>query len=67
MKRMSRQNAIGLLDFYNSDLFICLMPSSHRPTRRDATMRCHSGLVVSASDCGVRGPRFDSHRGRLCL
>jgi len=26
-----------------------------------------SGLVVSASDCGVRGPRFESHRGRLCL
>ena len=26
-----------------------------------------SGLVASASDCGVRGPRFESHRGRLCL
>ena len=26
-----------------------------------------SGLVVIASNCGVRGPRFDSHRGRLCL
>ena len=26
-----------------------------------------SGRVVSASDCGVRGPRFESHRGRLCL
>ena len=25
-----------------------------------------SGLVVSASDCGVRGPRFESHRGRFC-
>ena len=24
-------------------------------------------IVVSASDCGVRGPRFESHRGRLCL
>ena len=23
--------------------------------------------MVSASDCSVRGPRFDSHRGRLCL
>jgi len=23
--------------------------------------------VVSASDCGVRGSRFESHRGRLCL
>ena len=34
--------------------------------------RCHvpvgrSGLVVSASDCGVRGPRFESYRGRLWL
>jgi len=28
--------------------------------------RCN-GLVVSASDCGVRGPRFESHRGRMCL
>jgi len=26
-----------------------------------------SGLVVSASDCGVRGPQFQSHHGRLCL
>ena len=26
-----------------------------------------SGLEVSASDCGVKGPRFESHRGRLCL
>ena len=25
------------------------------------------GLVVSAPDCGVRGPRFESHRGRLRL
>ena len=28
---------------------------------------CRSGLVVSASDCGVKGPRFESHRGLLCL
>jgi len=26
-----------------------------------------SSRVVSASDCGVRRPRFESHRGRLCL
>ena len=26
-----------------------------------------SGLVVSASDWGVKGLRFKSHRGRLCL
>ena len=26
-----------------------------------------SGPLVSASDCGVRGPRFESHWGRLCL
>jgi len=25
------------------------------------------GRVVSASDCGVRGPGFESHRGGLCL
>jgi len=27
----------------------------------------HSSRAVSASDCGVRGPGFESHRGRLCL
>ena len=26
-----------------------------------------SSRVVSASDCGVKGPRFESRRGRLCL
>ena len=26
-----------------------------------------SGLVVSASKCGVKGPAFEFHRGRLCL
>jgi len=26
-----------------------------------------SRVVSAASDCGVRGPRFESHRGRLCL
>jgi len=26
-----------------------------------------SDLVVSASDCGVREPRFESHLGRWCL
>jgi len=26
-----------------------------------------SGWVVSASDCGVRGPRFESRRWQLCL
>ena len=26
-----------------------------------------NGLVVSASDCGVKGPGFKSHRGWLCL
>ena len=25
-----------------------------------------SGLVVSAADYGVRGPKFESHRERLC-
>jgi len=26
-----------------------------------------SSRVVSASDCGVRGSSFESHRGQLCL
>ena len=26
-----------------------------------------SSRAVSASDCGVRGPRFESHRGQLCF
>jgi len=40
--------------------------------QRQSTSSCNvfagrSGLVVSASDCGVRGPKFESHRGRLCI
>jgi len=27
----------------------------------------HSAPVVIAPDCGVRGPRFESHHRRLCL
>jgi len=27
----------------------------------------HSALVVSTSACSVRGPRFESHHGQLCL
>ena len=30
-------------------------------------MRGLSSRVVSASDCGVTGPRFESHRGRLFI
>ena len=30
-------------------------------------MQPRGGRVASASDCGVRGPRFELHRGRLCL
>ena len=29
--------------------------------------KCCSGLVVTAPDCRVRRPRFESHRRRLCL
>ena len=28
---------------------------------------CRSCLLVSVPDCGVRGPSFEFHRGRLCL
>jgi len=31
------------------------------------TLQCRSCLVLSAHDCCVRGPMFESHRGRLCL
>ena len=33
----------------------------------DACLWGRSSRVVSASDCGVRGPTFEPHRGRLCL
>jgi len=36
-------------------------------THTASVMACRSGRVVSASDCGARGPGFESHRGRLCL
>jgi len=32
-----------------------------------STINARRCRVVSASDCGVRGSRFESHRGRLCL
>ena len=32
-----------------------------------ATFAAHSGLVVSAFDCGVSRPRFESHCRQLCL
>jgi len=42
---------------------LCLVATS---TCRTVAL-CRSGLVVSASYCGVRRPSFESHRGRLCL
>ena len=41
-------------------LFVCLPQFMYRILFTGC-----SGLVVSASDCGVRGPRFESHRSRL--
>jgi len=32
----------------------------------DTDLRRRSRLVVSASDCDVRGPAFEAHRGQLC-
>ena len=46
---------------YNNDLLTYLLTISA------GLMHFRSGLVVSASDCGVKGPRFESHRGQLCL
>ena len=47
---------------------------THRHTQTDVNKRITTphqqvagGLAVSASDCGVRGTRFESHHGRLCL
>ena len=43
----------------------------HQTVQQTSSVVCscigHSCLVVSASDCGVRGPRFESHSERLCL
>jgi len=45
-----------------------LCPSSVRALVNAYVRRSgRSGRVVCASDCGVRGPTFESHRGRLCL
>jgi len=35
------------------------------PAPVDITSR--TGLVVSVPGCGMRGSRFESHRGHLCL
>jgi len=32
-------------------------------TEPNTLPQCRSGLVVSAPDCGVKGQRFESHRG----
>ena len=45
--------------YHGPNCYTILLASSKINARR-----CR---VVSASDCGVRGSRFESHRGRLCL
>jgi len=44
-------------------------PSSSLPDTATIVVKMEgrSGRVVSATDCRVRGPRFESHRWRLCL
>jgi len=52
-------------------LFVCSIVSNiTQPGRFHeiwGTSAGRSGLVVSAFDCGARGPELESHRGRLCL
>jgi len=33
------------------------------PLKSASGLQCRSGRVDSASECGVRGPKFESHRG----
>jgi len=45
---------------------VCFQNPFHVLRFYDLPCGC-GAIVVSASDCGVTGPRFESHRGRLCL
>ena len=56
--------------FYRPDALPAAQPTASKHWRQSTP--CHkctgrSGRVVSMSDCGVRGPRFKSHHGWLCL
>jgi len=45
-----------------------ILPNGHHSLADLLTgLACVSSRVVSTSDCGVRGPGFESHRERLCL
>ena len=43
------------------------LPFSRPPLPPPPHPDCATGRVVSASDCGVKGPRFQSRRPQLCL
>jgi len=47
----------------------CLCPSMTTlwPLKIRLMTRGRGGLVVSSSTCSVRGPRFESHHGQLCV
>ena len=46
-----------------------LLPDARRnmSTTQNVVIAGRSSLVVSAYDCSVKGARFESHRGWLCL
>jgi len=49
------------------DRFMDPDPHTMRAVSIACTFLGRSGPVVSAPDCGVRGRRFESRRGQLCL
>jgi len=49
------------------DRFMDPDPHTMRAVSIACTFLGRSGTVVSAPDCGVRGRRFESRRGQLCL
>jgi len=62
-------NTVRLSDMHLSTNFELYFPATeHQGTLLGVhTSAGRHGLVVSVSDCGVRGPRFESHRRQLCL
>ena len=57
----------GRTDGQTLDRFMDPDPHTMRAVSIACTFLGRSGTVVSAPDCGVRGRRFESRRGQLCL
>ena len=59
-------HCLALLSVWSADS-LCMVWSMLQNVFAFDTYAGHSDLVISTSDCGVRGPGFESRHGQLCL